>query len=70
MVIMIIIRFLMTKAVIIVIMQELVAVAVGTVITMTYRRSNMEKKKLDLIKKLVRLDLVFIINVTNAKRKC
>ena len=67
---MIIIRFLMTKAVIIVIMQELVAVAVGTVITMTYRRSNMEKKKLDLIKKLVRLDLVFIINVTNAKRKC
>ena len=48
----------MTKTM--VIMEELVKVTITTVIPMTYRRNNMEKKnnknktKLELIKKLVR----------------
>ena len=50
----IIIRVLMTKTMIIVIMDELVTITTVTVIMMTFRRNSMEKKKLDLIKKLVR----------------
>ena len=40
----IIMMVIMTKAVIIVIMEELVPIAIGTVIKMTYRWISMEKK--------------------------
>ena len=51
-----IIRFLMTKPLIIVMKKELLTIAIVTVIMMTYKRNSIEKKKKnDLIKKLVRL---------------
>ena len=68
----------MTKTLITVIMEELVIIAIITVKKLTYRRNSMEKKrskqtnKLELVKKLIRqtrIELSFIIYVTNAKRK-
>ena len=44
----------MTKTKIIVTIRELVTITIVAVIMMIYRRNNMEKKKLDLIKKLGR----------------
>ena len=60
-------------------MEELVIITIITVIKLTYRRNTMEKKKskktnkYDLIKKLIRqkrIEIFFIINVTNTKQKC
>ena len=63
---------LMTKTMIIVIMDELVTITIVTVIMMTYRWNSREEKiKINLIKRLVRstcLEIFFTINVT--KRKC
>ena len=65
------VRFLITKTVIIAIMDELVIIII-TVIKLAYTRNSMKKKeinKLDLIKEL-RIEIFFIINATNTKRKC
>ena len=60
-------------------MKDLVMIAIIIVIKLTYRQNSMEEKKckqtnkLDLVKKLVRLtciEIFFIINGTNTKRKC
>ena len=52
-------------------MDELVIIII-TVIKLAYTRNSMKKKeinKLDLTKEL-RIEIFFIINATNTKRKC
>ena len=47
---MIVIMFLITKTMIILVMEDLVRISLLTVILMTYRRKNIEKKKLTLLR--------------------
>ena len=46
-------RFLMTKTMIIMIMEELAIIKIVTVIMMTYRQNSMEEKTLELMKKKI-----------------
>ena len=69
--IIIVIRVFMTNIMIIVIMEELITTTV-TVIMVTYRRNSIERRKLDLMKKLVkqtRIEIFFIINIRNTRQK-